>query len=230
MKAQFSTQRLFLLFIISTTVVSCQEDQFFQKELPLAGSTEVGKIPNAGGTVIDGGSTENNKEDEGTIPTIPVIPTLPEIPTIPGVDDGGEVVVIPPILPPVVIPNDCGEIKHNDYNSRTRFQSNSVAFGQLCSSELQTAQCLDGTFSEWSGTFQYSSCAIQAPSNCGDVKHGETATRIMYSSGKEKVELPSGKLLIQADKNTDFALLKIVLNSAALSGYTDYQFLGSAKQ
>ncbi len=52
----------------------------------------------------------------------------------------------------------------------------------------------------------------------------------IYSSGKEKVELPSGKLLIQADKNTDFALLKIVLNSAALSGYTDYQFLGSAKQ
>lgn len=52
----------------------------------------------------------------------------------------------------------------------------------------------------------------------------------LYNSGgdgTQKLELPTGKLLVQADKATNFAVLKLLLNSASLGGYADYQFLGT---
>lgn len=37
--------------------------------------------------------------------------------------------------------------------------------------------------------------------------------------------LPPGKILIQADKNLPFSTMKFLLHTAAVAGYTDYQFV-----
>ena len=44
-------------------------------------------------------------------------------------------------------------------------------------------------------------------------------------SNGEKSEVPPGKVLIQSDKDIPFGILKVVLNTAAESGYSDYQFV-----
>lgn len=182
MKAQLFTQRLFLLLVLSSTLTSCQEDQFFQKELAVSGSID---IPNGGGPVVDGGSTTNPENPSTELPTNPTNPTIP--PTNDGggnPTDGGGTNEPPqdPLPPIVIVPKNCGEVSHLEFNSRTRFQTSNVAFGQTCTSELQLAQCVDGEFAEWSGTYQYSACTINAPADCGSVKHGEKVTRVMYSS------------------------------------------------
>lgn len=52
----------------------------------------------------------------------------------------------------------------------------------------------------------------------------------LYNASENKLDLPTGKLMIQADKSIPFALLRILLNSAALGGYADFQFLGTNPQ
>ena len=41
----------------------------------------------------------------------------------------------------------------------------------------------------------------------------------------EKVKAPPGKLLIEVDKDLQFATLKYILHTATLAGYGDFQFL-----
>ena len=49
--------------------------------------------------------------------------------------------------------------------------------------------------------------------------------RAALSTSGEKAEMPPGKVLIQSDKDIPFGVLKVVLNTAAESGYSDYQFV-----
>lgn len=60
-------------------------------------------------------------------------------------------------------PLDCGdEFPHGSAVSRTRYESESVPSGGTCTSEMQFQSCTHGVVSEWSGTFTYESCEVEA--------------------------------------------------------------------
>jgi hypothetical protein len=76
----------------------------------------------------------------------------------------------------------CGSIVHGASGSRTRYQASSVSYGSSCVSETQSATCTNGTLGTYSGTYTNESCSAQAPSNCGQTLHGQTATRTKYQA------------------------------------------------
>jgi len=49
-----------------------------------------------------------------------------------------------------------------------------------CTSEVQIKTCSSGTWSEWSGNYQYANCTNQALNNCGDTSSGQSETRTAY--------------------------------------------------
>ena len=55
---------------------------------------------------------------------------------------------------------DCGELASGETVSREMFKTTSVAFGQICESELQYSSCQNGQRSSWSGTYTASSCQV----------------------------------------------------------------------
>lgn len=77
-------------------------------------------------------------------------------------------------------PRDCGPVAHGETEQRLQFESASVPHGSECRSEVQERGCRDGTLSAWSGSFEYSDCVQDGPRACGDVAHGELATRTRY--------------------------------------------------
>lgn len=58
---------------------------------------------------------------------------------------------------------DCGDIAHGVEETRERYLLTRAAAGDVCPLEVQTRTCLDGSFTEWSGSFEETSCAP-----CGD--------------------------------------------------------------
>lgn len=74
----------------------------------------------------------------------------------------------------------CGSTPHGGRETRTRFQSSSVPFGQTCQSEDQNRTCANGTFGAWSGSFGFDTCAPAAPADCGAVRHSQSESRIRY--------------------------------------------------
>jgi hypothetical protein len=82
----------------------------------------------------------------------------------------------------VSAPLACGSIAHGGSETRIRFQNTSVPFGSTCVSEVQTRTCSNGVLSAFSGTFNASSCSVQAAASCGGVSNGGTQSRQMYQS------------------------------------------------
>ncbi len=83
---------------------------------------------------------------------------------------------------PQVLPLDCGELAHGQSESRIQFRESSVAFGGKCESEEQTRSCQNGNLTDWSGSFENSTCKISDPSSCGDVAHGNSESRVRYKN------------------------------------------------
>jgi biopolymer transport protein ExbD len=48
---------------------------------------------------------------------------------------------------------------------------------------------------------------------------------LIFKGSISNSELPPGKILIQADKELGFSALKYLLHTAAVTGYSDYQFV-----
>lgn len=77
---------------------------------------------------------------------------------------------------------NCGNVAHNQTQSRTRYQAMIVPFGSTCTSERQSRTCNNGSFTNYSGSFQFDSCSVQPALNCGSIRHGQTETRTRYQS------------------------------------------------
>jgi hypothetical protein len=78
----------------------------------------------------------------------------------------------------------CDSLVNGQTENRTRFESSLVTLGlNVCSSEIQTGTCNDGTMS-WTGSFTNESCEAQVASiNAGDVLIGyEDADQILAFS------------------------------------------------
>lgn len=54
----------------------------------------------------------------------------------------------------------CGATPSGTSALRTKFQMASVAFGQTCTSEIQSALCTNGLLSAFTGTFTFDSCVV----------------------------------------------------------------------
>ncbi len=77
-------------------------------------------------------------------------------------------------------PKNCGDIQHGESEDRLRYESISVNFGETCSSEKQVRTCSDGEMSEWTGSYENSSCIVKDPLTCGDTAHNGEETRTMF--------------------------------------------------
>lgn len=75
---------------------------------------------------------------------------------------------------------NCGNTAHSQTQRRIRYKSMIVPYGSTCESENQTRTCINGSFTAFSGNFQYSSCSIQPAINCGNIQHGQNQTRRRY--------------------------------------------------
>ena len=93
----------------------------------------------------------------------------------------------------------CGSVPHNGTESRIAYSAASVAYGQLCSAigQNQTRTCNNGTWSSWSGTYQYLSCSVQGAASCGDVPNNGTESRVAYSAAS----VPYGQLCSAIGQN-----------------------------
>ncbi|SMF58076.1 C45 family autoproteolytic acyltransferase/hydolase [Pseudobacteriovorax antillogorgiicola] len=89
------------------------------------------------------------------------------------------------VVEPSPEPSDCGNVSHGEVTRRVRFLEDQVEFGGSCLSEEQTSTCDNGVMSPWSGRFSHESCVVLAEptlADCGDLKHGESQSRIRFLS------------------------------------------------
>jgi pectate lyase len=55
---------------------------------------------------------------------------------------------------------DCGNIKHGQKETRTRYEKSTVAYGTSCKTQTQTRSCTNGKLSSWSGSYTVTSCRV----------------------------------------------------------------------
>lgn len=65
----------------------------------------------------------------------------------------------------VSAPLNCGSVNHGQTESRTRYQSSTVAFGSTCASEVQTRTCTNGVLSNFSGSYSFDACQVLPQQN-----------------------------------------------------------------
>ncbi len=89
-------------------------------------------------------------------------------------------------------PDDCDDVDHEDEETRIRYREPRVFYGRECESEVQTRECDDGDFDDWSGSYTYEHCVARGADACGDTPHGgqEARTRYKYNevSGNERCD------------------------------------------
>jgi len=108
-------------------------------------------------------------------PTPTIIPT--PLPTV--------VPTSTPTPTPTIAPKlSCGSTPHNGTQSRIAYSASSVVYGQSCAniSQTQIRTCNNGTWSAWSGTYQYLTCSVQSASACGTIASGAFELRTMYQA------------------------------------------------
>lgn len=91
----------------------------------------------------------------------------------------------------------CDATPHGGEQTRTRYQSESVAFGGTCTSEQQTRTCDDGTWGDWSGSYGYDACTVDDPAPCDAIPHGGSESRTRYESGS----VPNGESCVSEEQS-----------------------------
>ena len=72
----------------------------------------------------------------------------------------------------------CGTVRHAATESRTRFDEALVPLGQSCNAELQERTCQNGSFTSWSGSYDFETCQI---SGCMDDRYHEYSATVEVS-------------------------------------------------
>ena len=84
---------------------------------------------------------------------------------------------------------DCGSTPNGDSEIRTRYEAETVAYGDTCASEEQSRLCTEGEWGGWSGSFAFDACTPDAPGSCDGVAHGGDESRTRY----ETADVPPGE-------------------------------------
>ena len=64
--------------------------------------------------------------------------------------------------------------------TQVRYRSEEVPYDSACEPEAQKRTCMNGTWSDFDGTFSAESCHLALPRACGNVAHGALESRVMY--------------------------------------------------
>ena len=56
----------------------------------------------------------------------------------------------------------CGSLGNGDHNTRVKYQTATVAYGEKCASETQTQTCTGSTLGDWTGTFTFDTCTVES--------------------------------------------------------------------
>jgi hypothetical protein len=78
--------------------------------------------------------------------------------------------------------DDCAGATEGETLTRTRYAEEAPPAGQPCRAEQQTATCLGGELSEWSGSFTAESCNEQEPDGCDGLAEGERPLAFVIST------------------------------------------------
>jgi hypothetical protein len=100
----------------------------------------------------------------------------------------------------ITTPKLCDGYAHGKSQTRTAYATASVAYGQTCQSQNQSRTCNNGTWSLWSGTYTFTSCAVlpAAPLQpCDGVAHGSNQVRIAYAASS----VPFGQVCQSQSQN-----------------------------
>lgn len=83
----------------------------------------------------------------------------------------------------VKAPTACGAIPHGGTITRSMYSAASVPFGNSCESvkEEQVGTCNNGNLT-FTGTASFRSCDVAPAASCGDIPHGGTTSRSMYTA------------------------------------------------
>ena len=121
--------------------------------------------------LVNGTCVPQEQANKDIFPTPAPVPTLTPSP-------------VPTAIPTAQPKLSCGSIPHNATESRIAYSAASVAFGQLCSAigQNQTRTCNNGTWSSWSGSYQFLSCSVQTAAACGNITSGQYETRTRYQA------------------------------------------------
>jgi hypothetical protein len=74
---------------------------------------------------------------------------------------------------------DCEDAAPGEEQQRIAYALASVVSPDVCTSEVQTRTCEDGSWSAWQGSFRYAECVV-VYRGCGGVAHGESESRVRY--------------------------------------------------
>jgi hypothetical protein len=83
---------------------------------------------------------------------------------------------------------DCDGKPHGTEETRERYELPSVAFGSMCNKQTQSRTCSDGAWSDWSGSFEADTCAVEGAASCDGQPHGTEQEQTRY----EASEVPFG--------------------------------------
>jgi hypothetical protein len=77
---------------------------------------------------------------------------------------------------------DCAATPNGGEEQRTRYASETVPFGEICQSEVQTRTCLNGQLTDWSGSFAALTCAVLPRTDCDGVPDGTVEMRTRFAA------------------------------------------------
>jgi len=76
-----------------------------------------------------------------------------------------------------------GGISAGSSETRLRYATESVAYGETCVSEEQSRLCDNGEWGEWSGSLSLAACSVEDPVDCSaEFAHGAAMQRVRYQS------------------------------------------------
>jgi hypothetical protein len=114
----------------------------------------------------------------------------------------------------IALYSSCGNILHGSQESRTRYSTEQASDIKDCKSEEQTRTCNNGTFGDWSGSYQASSCVVGPLGPCDPFSNSSCVqgTSCMYSVARsDTVCLVNNGLSCSANS-------ECVIGSVCLSG------------
>lgn len=76
----------------------------------------------------------------------------------------------------------CGDLPDGESNTRTRYATATVPYGEACDDEVQMQTCTNGALGDWTGTFTIEACEVDDPIDCTGGAHGEMHMRTRYQS------------------------------------------------
>ncbi len=92
------------------------------------------------------------------------------------------------VLAEVEVPTEIAPVVTRTIERRVAYLTATVPYGEVCVSEPQEREILDGVPQAWNGTHTFESCSVELPGDCATLKHGQYQLRTRYLSESSPAE------------------------------------------